>query len=458
LNLASNGIDALRAIGADRGVLDAAFPTPRMVMWSGSGKRLGEVANGIALDDGTTSQTVQRGLLHRALREEASSRGIPIVRGKRLVAAEARGSGVFAAFEDGTGVSAAMLVGADGLHSVSRRLIDRQAPSPHYTGLLSLGGRGVTRTIEPTPDTFHMIFGKRGFFGFTVRPSGEVYWFANLASAELPAGGSAAIGSRSGRSGCWLSSPATRPGGGDHQARRRMTSRRIHFSRCRRCDGAPERWSSSGRGTRHVAQLGQGASLAIEMPSSSRNVFATCDVGDAFAIYEQLRRRRVERVVRYSARIGRTKSPGPIRAGSATCACPPRSRSSRARRRTRGCNATTLIGTSAFACSQEVLRHEHGNDGAATGRLGAHAQNRKWCHGPGWPPMRPSRRACRCPTDVKVSIASTIGVFVRFVPARRLIGGHRCRNRKQDMPHEVARSCISSIRVDGQFTARSDTR
>ena len=117
LNLASNGIDALRAIGADRRVLDAAFPTPRMVMWSGSGKRLGEVANGIALDDGTTSQTIQRGLLHRALRDEAASRGIPIVQGKRLVAAEDTGTGVLAAFEDGTEVRAAMLVGADGLHS-----------------------------------------------------------------------------------------------------------------------------------------------------------------------------------------------------------------------------------------------------------------------------------------------------------------------------------------------------
>ena len=61
LNLSSNGIDALRAIGARPPVLDVGFSTPRMVMWSGSGKRLGEVANGLTLDDGTTSQTVQRG-------------------------------------------------------------------------------------------------------------------------------------------------------------------------------------------------------------------------------------------------------------------------------------------------------------------------------------------------------------------------------------------------------------
>ena len=169
------------------GCWTAAFPTPRMVMWSGSGKRLGEVANGIALDDGTTSQTILRGRLHRALRDEAASRGIPIVQGKRLVAAEDTGTGVLAAFEDGTEVRAAMLVGADGLHSKSRGIIDTSAPSPRDTGLLSLGGRAATRTLEPTPDTFHMIFGKQAFFGFTVRPSGEVYWFANIVSADIPA-------------------------------------------------------------------------------------------------------------------------------------------------------------------------------------------------------------------------------------------------------------------------------
>jgi len=38
----------------------------------------------------------------------------------------------------------------------------------------------------------------------------------------------------------------------------------------------------------------------------------TCDIRDAFATYERLRRQRVERVVRNSARIDRSKSPGPI--------------------------------------------------------------------------------------------------------------------------------------------------
>jgi 2-polyprenyl-6-methoxyphenol hydroxylase-like FAD-dependent oxidoreductase len=41
LNTASNGLDALKAVDAHTEVLARGFPTPRMVMWSGSGKRLG---------------------------------------------------------------------------------------------------------------------------------------------------------------------------------------------------------------------------------------------------------------------------------------------------------------------------------------------------------------------------------------------------------------------------------
>jgi hypothetical protein len=73
-------------------------------MWSGTGKRLGELANGVTLADGTKSITIRRGLLHRALRDEALSRGIRIEQGKRLVDAAENASGVVARFEDGAEV------------------------------------------------------------------------------------------------------------------------------------------------------------------------------------------------------------------------------------------------------------------------------------------------------------------------------------------------------------------
>jgi hypothetical protein len=50
------------------------YPIPNMVMWSGTGKRLGQVANGIRLADGTVSVCIKRGALQQVLREETLAR------------------------------------------------------------------------------------------------------------------------------------------------------------------------------------------------------------------------------------------------------------------------------------------------------------------------------------------------------------------------------------------------
>ena len=86
-----------------------------------------------------------------------------------------------ARFADGTEAHGDLLIGADGIHSRTRHLVDPGAPAPRYTGQLSLGGRARLTTLSPTPEIFHMIFGRRAFFGYSVRERGDVYWFANMA-------------------------------------------------------------------------------------------------------------------------------------------------------------------------------------------------------------------------------------------------------------------------------------
>jgi 2-polyprenyl-6-methoxyphenol hydroxylase-like FAD-dependent oxidoreductase len=316
LNTASNGLDALSALDARAGVLAAGFPTPRMVMWSGTGKRLGEVANGLALPDGTTSITIPRGALHRALRDEALRRGIQIALGKRLVAARATPTGVVARFEDGTMATGEILIGSDGLHSRTRQILDPEAPKPRYTGLLSLGGCARGTTLAPTPDTFHMIFGKRGFFGYSVRPSGEVYWFANVSWPGEPT-----------REQLAAISP-------DEWKRRLLeiyhgdagpaveilnaTADELAAYPIHDLPAVPT-WHRGPMviigDAAHATSpnSGQGASLAIE----DAVVLAKClrdlpDAERAFVTFERLRRRRVERVVQYSARIGKSKAAGPV--------------------------------------------------------------------------------------------------------------------------------------------------
>jgi FAD-dependent urate hydroxylase len=313
LNVSTNGLDVLRTLDVDLVAGADGFPIPNMVMWSGTGKRLGEVANGIRLQDGTVSVALRRGLLQRVLREEAERRGIKVEFGKRLDTYQADGGGrVTARFTDGSRAEGDLLIGADGIHSTTRQTMDPAAPRPTYTGLLSLGGYSHGTAVAPTPDTQHLVFGRRAFFGYLVRSSGEVWWFVNLPRADEP-------------------SRAELAGTSSEEWKRRLLDL---------FEGDLDRISEIIRATdseigaytvhdlatiptwhRGPAVLvgdaahatspnaGQGASLAME----DALVLAKClrdlpDTGRALAAYERLRRQRAEKVVAYSHRIGRSKT------------------------------------------------------------------------------------------------------------------------------------------------------
>ncbi|HEX3213383.1 MAG TPA: FAD-dependent monooxygenase, partial [Actinomycetota bacterium] len=181
LTVASNGLDALRAVGADTPVLAAGFPTPTNVLLSGTGRRLGSASNGGRLADGTVSHTIKRARLYQALHEEAAGRGIRIEHGRRLAGAEpAAGGGVAVSFEDGTRATGDLLIGADGVHSPTRRLIDPAAPGGRYVGLVNFGGYTPASAGAAEPGVWHMIFGRRAFFGHVADPAGGTVWFANV--------------------------------------------------------------------------------------------------------------------------------------------------------------------------------------------------------------------------------------------------------------------------------------
>jgi len=315
LNLASNGLDALRTLGAADPVLAAGFPTPRMVMWSGTGKRLGEVANGAQLPGGIGSLTIKRGLLHQALRDEAARRRIPIRAGKRFVHAELVADGVVARFADGSVATGDVLVGADGIHSRVREVIDPTSPAPRYTGQLSIGGIARGAGAPAAPGSYHMIFGKRAFFGYAVAPDGEIYWFANVAEPAEPARG------------------APMPPPAHWKRRVAELCAEDAGPACAIVDATEDEVAATPihdlprvpvwhRGP--IALLGdaihatspsagQGAALAIE----DALVLARClrdapSTAEAFAAYERARRARVERVVRYANRVGSTKIAGPV--------------------------------------------------------------------------------------------------------------------------------------------------
>jgi 2-polyprenyl-6-methoxyphenol hydroxylase-like FAD-dependent oxidoreductase len=313
LNVASNGLDVLKTLGLDAQIAAEGFRCPRMVMWSGSGKRLGEVRNGAAAGQGAESVIMKRGVLHRILREAALRQEIKIVFGKQLkgilVTDEQQ---VIATFEDGTNATGDFLVGCDGIHSRTRQIVDPRAPAPTYTGLVSCGGFSHSATLPPTPDTQHFIFGKRAFFGYLVKPDGEIYWFNNLAYPGEPRRSElAAISQKE-----WQQKllalhsgdqpfiqdiiRATEGAIGRHPIYDIPTLPKWHTGPLVLIGDAAHATSPSA---------GQGASLALE----DAIVLAKCvrdipRLEDAFAAYERLRRDRAEKVVQSSRDIGNQKA------------------------------------------------------------------------------------------------------------------------------------------------------
>ena len=316
LTFASNGLDALRTIDAHHLVLEKGFPTPRMEIQSGTGKHLGSVPNGGTLPDGTVSQTLKRADLYRVLRDEGVRRGAQVAYGKRLVDAEIKRDGVVARFEDGTEAEGDLLIGADGIHSRARRIIDPSAPRARYIPVLNIGGYASDVRVPAEPGTFRMVFGKRAFFGYAVHPSGEIWWFANPPRADEPTSAElAAISTEQWRKSLTDlfaedDTPAVdiiraTPGGLSGWATYDLPSvPRWHRGPMVIIGDAAHATAPSS---------GQGASMAIE----DAVVLARClrdvpDTPQAFVAYERRRRTRVERIVAHGARTSNSKAAGPV--------------------------------------------------------------------------------------------------------------------------------------------------
>jgi 2-polyprenyl-6-methoxyphenol hydroxylase-like FAD-dependent oxidoreductase len=168
VTVAPNGLDALHAIGGLALARRIGFPSRRSVLMSARGRTLATLSLGRPLPDGTVGLTMKRTRLALALCAEAERRGIEVQYGRRLADASPRPDGsVQAVFEDGTTATADLLVGADGVHSVTRHIIDRQAPRGRYVGLTNFGGvtsAGLVE-VEAAPEHRSDQYWRQGIFG-----------------------------------------------------------------------------------------------------------------------------------------------------------------------------------------------------------------------------------------------------------------------------------------------------
>ncbi|GHJ49597.1 FAD-dependent oxidoreductase [Catellatospora sp. TT07R-123] len=317
LTVAVNGLDALRAVDAHRPVTAAGFPTSSIDFFTGTGRRLGAVPLGPVLPDGTTTNTIRRSDLYGGLYDEAVRRGVPVEHRKRMTTArELPGGGVRVEFADGTHAEGDLLVGADGIHSATRTAIDPAAPGPRYTGLGNVGGFARVDDVAALGAAYAMIWGKRCFFGYTVSPDGEVWWFANpprraeRPRAELAAMTDAQVRAELAELLSVDRGPAARIVAG--------TPHELRISNQYDLPTVP-RWRSGhmvviGDAAHAVSpSSGQGASLAAEDAVTLAHCLREVPgIPAALAEYERRRRARVERVVAWGASTGSAKQAGPV--------------------------------------------------------------------------------------------------------------------------------------------------
>jgi 2-polyprenyl-6-methoxyphenol hydroxylase-like FAD-dependent oxidoreductase len=210
-----------------------------------------------------------------------------------------------------------VLIGADGINSTTRTLIDPDAPRPRYTGLISFGARTDAMGLPSTGGKMHFVFGRRAFFGYQVDDDQSGGWFVNLPNAE----------------------PMTRTEANAVPAREWLEVLRAAFAKDR--SPALELFNRTApadlivvggmedvptvptwRNGRVVLvgdaahatspSSGQGASLAIESAVQLARCLRDLPHEQAFATYEVMRRARAEKIIALAAKTNGDKAAGPV--------------------------------------------------------------------------------------------------------------------------------------------------
>jgi 2-polyprenyl-6-methoxyphenol hydroxylase-like FAD-dependent oxidoreductase len=311
LALAPNGVAALDIVGAGDLIRDIASPISKMDMSISD-----RILHMPELADLPSLQLVDRNDLHRTLHDHAIAAGIPFEYDKRLVRVEENTDGVAAHFADGSTATADVLIGADGIRSTVRGLIDPKAPGPEYTGMIGFGAM-LDIDHDIAPETMVFAFGKKAYYLYGAVDGGRVMWGANLPHKQyLSLTEARAIPAEH-----WVrllreTYAEDTPGG---EFARNTTAEDLETTGALHIMPPVPHWY---RGRMVLVgdavhapsnSSGQGASLAIE----SAIQLARClrDLPDhtaAFAAYESLRRTRVEGVAARARKINHTKTPGPV--------------------------------------------------------------------------------------------------------------------------------------------------
>lgn len=169
LQIAPNGMHVMDEIGLAAELTSRGSIAESFDFYSQEGQRLGSINRDMARRFGQPAVNVCRATLNEMLIDKAWCACVSLYFDKRLIKIEDRGDQpIIAYFADGTTAEGDFLIGADGVHSITRRQVVPDGPKPFNTGLIGFGGfvpqtvldgRAIGRHVETT-------FGQSGYFGY----------------------------------------------------------------------------------------------------------------------------------------------------------------------------------------------------------------------------------------------------------------------------------------------------
>jgi 2-polyprenyl-6-methoxyphenol hydroxylase-like FAD-dependent oxidoreductase len=183
LGLAPNGMNVLAALECAEALKARSSAAPVSYFRDERGRLLARLDNG-GTRYGEPLIAAMRSDLYAVLTDAIRGQAIPLTYNKALARIETRADAVVAHFSDGSTARGDLLVGADGVHSRTRREIMPNAPEPEFVGITGIGGTVALADMpELAPEqsrSFTFTFGPQGFAGFSGGRLGEEMWWANL--------------------------------------------------------------------------------------------------------------------------------------------------------------------------------------------------------------------------------------------------------------------------------------
>lgn len=188
--MASNALRVLDSVGVYQSLAKKGYNFEWLQLWNNSRKFLGSMSTGNTELYGYPSLRLWRYKIREELLNECEKEGIKIVYGKGLIEMKEEESGeVVLRFDDGTEERASLVVGTDGPHSKTRKVIAPDT-NPTYSGFFVIYGvmpRSIfNEHLNGSPQTLpepSVILGKEGSFCTvsTQYDGEEVGFFGNFA-------------------------------------------------------------------------------------------------------------------------------------------------------------------------------------------------------------------------------------------------------------------------------------